>query len=191
MKKALLIKIKLCDVDPSIWRSVWIEESVTFQELHLTIQAAMGWSNYHCYHFDIENNLIEERDCENTLVSKYLRNEGQTFKYTYDYGDDWEHKIVVEKVEAIKNESYYPLCIDGARCCPPEDVGGSYTYLCFSEIVKDKNHPGYRDRMEWLERTHIHGRDFDPEKFDLGYLNQRLQCLHNWLFFPDFPVKEN
>ena len=151
----------------------------------------MGWSNKHCYNFNIENNEIGERGCENTLVSKYLRNAGQTFNYTYDFGDYWEHKIVVEKVEAITNESSYPLCIDGARCCPPEDVGGSYNYLCFLDIIKDKNHPEYRDRMDWLERIHIHGRDFDPEKFDLDYLNQRLQCLHNWRFFPDFPQKEN
>ena len=168
MKKALLLKISLDDISPSIWRSIWIEDHITFQELHYTIQATMGWYNCHLYEFRFEGNMIgipyedapEVQDAGSVVVNKHLNKVGQTLNYIYDFGDGWERSVVVEKVEAVE------------KTCPPEDCGGPWRYEGLLEIIKDKKHPEYRDMMDWLEDG------FDPEGFDLNLVNSRLKQIH-------------
>ena len=97
-------------------------------------------------------------------------NEGQTFSYSYDFGDNWQHKIVVEKIlDENEVDKKIPVCIDGERACPPEDCGGVWGYEELLQIRKDKNHPDYEERItEWL------GEDFDPEEFNVEEVNNLL-----------------
>ena len=86
----------------------------------------------------------------------------------YDFGDGWEHDILVEKILPIEKGIHYPVCIDGKRACPPEDCGGPFGYEELLEILKDPSHPEHEEKFEWLPG------DFDSEKFDIKYINREL-----------------
>jgi hypothetical protein len=95
---------------------------------------------------------------------------GKTFRYVYDFGDHWEHKIKVEKV--LPPDSYpVPMCLGGANACPPEDVGGPYSYPEFLEALADPAHPEHDHLLEW------HGGPFDPAVFDLAATERRLASI--------------
>ncbi|MGC1717342.1 MAG: plasmid pRiA4b ORF-3 family protein, partial [Isosphaeraceae bacterium] len=91
--------------------------------------------------------------------------------YEYDFGDSWQHEIALEKTQEPDPKVKYPRCVEGARACPPEDVGGSWGYADFLEAMADPKHPEHREMKEWI------GRKFDPEKFDLKAVNRELRTL--------------
>jgi len=98
-----------------------------------------------------------------------IRSEGARFTYTYDFGDNWEHVIDVEKILDEDADGQYPRCVDGQRACPPEDVGGVWGYEAFLEVMRDPKHPEHEERLEWV------GEEFDPEEFDKDVVNQVLR----------------
>ena len=171
-------KIILKDIKPSIWRRIQIPKKYTFWDLHIAIQDAMGWHDYHLHEFEIANPLTgiktiigipnEDEDFANykTLpgwkqkIANYFLREKQSAKYIYDFGDNWEHEIILEKILPKENNLTYPLCIKGKRACPPEDCGGSYGYENFLEIVGDPENEQYEEILEWV------GGEFDSEHFD-------------------------
>ncbi len=91
------------------------------------------------------------------------------FAYTYDFGDNWEHILEIEKSLPPEEGVRYPLCLAGARACPPEDVGGIPGSENFLQALADANQPEHDEYLEWI------GGDFDPEKFDLDEVNHRLR----------------
>ena len=106
----------------------------------------------------------------NTSVNILLKKEGQKFKYIYDFGDHWEHKVIVEKIFDKEEGKTYPSCLDGRRNCPPEDCGGVYGYYELMKIRQNRKHPEYKERIvEWL------GEDYDPELFVIDWVNAYLQ----------------
>lgn len=188
------LKISLKGIKPLIWRRFIVSDDISFHELHNIIQIIMGWQNYHVYNFMINDTCIEgEGDSgfcvdsmwkgfhskEKTLFSKdtifkdFLTDEKQEFEYIYDLGDNWVHKLVVEK---IKDESdNAAVVLDGEHCCPPEDSGGVHGYLEMLEIKKDPSHELYQEYIvNWL------GEDFDPELFDKQKINSELNDVKNW-----------
>ncbi|MBI2631390.1 plasmid pRiA4b ORF-3 family protein [Candidatus Pacearchaeota archaeon] len=183
MANILLLKIYLKDIKPKIWRRFFVSDNISFHQLHNIIQEIMGWENYHLYSFNIDGIRIElsdeegysEYESENSKkikFNKYIRVEKQKFYYEYDFGDSWEHEIVVEKIfenlpEGIKQ---IPYCLEGQRACPPEDCGGVWGYEELIKICKDKNHPDYEERIkDWL------GEDWDFEKFNVSETNKKLR----------------
>ena len=102
-----------------------------------------------------------------------MTKEKQEFEYVYDFGDQWVHKVVVEKI--LSHCDYNAVVRDGARSCPPEDSGGIHGYLELLEIKKDPTHELYEERIvNWL------GEDFDPEFFDKQKINSQLNEVRNW-----------
>ena len=93
------------------------------------------------------------------------------FTYQYDFGDDWEHVVDVEKALPPEPKVKYPRCIAGKRACPPEDCGGAYGYEAFLEAIEDRNHEEHKEMLEWV------GGKFDPEAFDINRVNRLLQRL--------------
>ena len=79
----------------------------------------------------------------------------------YDFGDDWEHTVILEKILLRVKDKLYPICLKGKRACPPEDCGGVWGYYDLLEIISDANHEEYHQTMEWLED------EYDPEAFDV------------------------
>ena len=171
-------KITLMDIQPQIWRIIEVPETYTFWDLHVAIQDAMGWEDYHLHDFKIVNPSTgmkkeigmpdEELAYEKEIlpdtkqkIADWFSLENRLAEYTYDYGDNWHHTVKLEKILPKEENVTYPRCVDGKRACPPEDCGGTRSYEQLLEIIKDVNHEEHKRMMEWL------GGEFDPEHFDV------------------------
>ncbi|NDJ26280.1 recombinase family protein [Nostoc sp. B(2019)] len=170
------LKITLKNIRPPIWRRIQVLSSTTLQQLHLIVQEVMGWDNYHMHQFSIagidygqpepEFNVRSEKT---VILRQVVKGEKSKFFYTYDFGDSWEHEILVEKELPSTPDTNYPVCITGKRACPPEDCVGSWGYAELLEIITSPSHPEYEERMEWV------GESFNPDTFDINEVNQRLR----------------
>jgi hypothetical protein len=171
------LKITLRNVQPPVWRRVQVEDC-TLAELHEIIQVAMGWEFSHLYSFEVNgidfgdpgmtgSELDMESD-RRAKLSRLVSGEKFKFSYTYDFGDNWEHEVLVEKILPPEVGRAYPVCMDGKRAGPPEDVGGAWGYMEMIEAVRDPNHERHEEFQEWFEN------EFDPEAFDIEAVNLRL-----------------
>ncbi|MFN2496508.1 MAG: plasmid pRiA4b ORF-3 family protein [Pseudonocardiaceae bacterium] len=176
------ILVTLAEVDdPPVWRRLLIPATMPLARLHKVIQAAMGWrdSHLHCfthgqstYGFpDPELGYTDEREVrfgDLDLGSGGLR-------YTYDFGDDWEHDIVVESVGAAKEGERYPRCLAGGGACPPEDCGGPPGYEQLRAVLADPGDAEHEEMLSWLGLDHA--GQFDPAAFDIEAVNRRLVAV--------------
>jgi hypothetical protein len=180
MKHELIFqtKIVLNDVKPLIWRRFAVDADILLPDLHKVIQTVMGWTNTHLHHFVIngqfysspdEDALTALVDYRTISLNQVVKKEGMEFVYEYDFGDCWEHTIVLEKKLSKKKNQFYPICFDGERSCPPEDCGGSPGYKHLLEVLGNPNHEEYAELKEWV------GDYFDPEEFDLKLVNKLLK----------------
>lgn len=172
------LKITLRGSKPPIWRRVAVPGKFSLYQLHQVIQRAMGWDDAHLHQFIIAGEyysipspddwepVIDER---RYTLSRIARHEKSKFVYEYDFGDSWEHTILVEKISPPEAGVNYPICLKGKRACPPEDVGGVWGYEGFLEAIRDPGHEEHATYMEWI------GDEFDPEAFNLEAINQALQ----------------
>ena len=149
----------------------------------------MGWTNSHLHHFIINDeyySIPHEEDWEPVIderevrISEIVQEEGKKFVYEYDFGDSWEHDVIVEKILPIDPKEQYPKCIKGKRACPPEDVGGVWEYDTFLEAMGDPNHEEHGSYVEWW------GDEFDPEAFDIEEINQALQDIDEIEWWEDW-----
>ncbi|MCL4858191.1 MAG: hypothetical protein KJZ93_02240 [Caldilineaceae bacterium] len=171
------IKITLRYLRPPIWRRVLVPAAMTFADLHDVIQLTMGWDNSHLHEFTIGSRTIgmaelqDEFDLEDedkVTLQDVITGEKVRFRYQYDFGDSWDHEILLEKILPPDPTLKLPHCVKGKRACPPDDVGGVWGYANFVEALADPNHPEHEDMVEWF------GDEFDPEAFDLDAVNQAL-----------------
>jgi hypothetical protein len=183
-----LFKIVLRDASPPIWRRIETKD-VTLGQLHELIQTAMGWTNSHLHQFDIAGtqytdprfmrNGIDDFgaiDYTGMRVSELIAKHGNKLRmrYEYDFGDDWQHDIILEKVTEAEPGISYPRCIDGKRACPPEDVGGVYGYADYVEAITDSNHSEHEELLAWRG-------PFDPAAFDADKATRRMRKgLPSW-----------
>ena len=166
-------KITLLGSEPPIWRRIQVKDC-TLDKLHENIQTAMGWTNSHLHQFEIKGERygdpellddgFDDFECEDsttTMLSEVLPTTGKrfAFKYEYDFGDGWEHEILYEGSPSLEKGKKYPLCLEGERACPPEDVGGVWGYSDFLEAIADPKHEQHDDFVEWAG-------EFDPAEFD-------------------------
>jgi hypothetical protein len=183
-RKIFVLKVTLQNIKPPIWRRIQIPGSFSLEELHDTIQASMGWDNYHSHSFTIDSKNygprmedsavfgIEEIDETAVCLDDLDLTERKKMRYTYDFGDNWSHLITVEKISSSRNfpalEKTEAICLAGKRACPPEDCGGLPGYEEIIEALKSPGKKKYRERLNWLG-------EFDPEFFDLTAANRRLR----------------
>lgn len=170
-------KITLKETKPPIWRRIQVPETYSFWDLHVAIQDAMGWGDAHLHLFNIKDRStgefveigIPDEDFEEEFetlpgwkkkIADYFSMENSKAEYVYDFGDNWEHTIKLEKILPRDEKTVYPICIDGNRACPPEDCGGPWGYEDLLQTISDPDDEEYEDTMEWL------GGEFDPEEFD-------------------------
>jgi hypothetical protein len=177
------IKVTLKHSKPPIWRRIEAPADLNLARLHRILQVVMGWSDYHLHQFIVggtyygqphpDYDMWGSKMYDEKRVKLYQLVPGEKFKfiYEYDFGDSWEHALLVEKILPPEKGVRYPRCIKGKRACPPEDVGGVWGYDSFLEAMADPNHPEHEDMLEWV------GREFDPEAFDLDEINEALRHL--------------
>lgn len=182
-KTGYQFKITLVDVKPAVWRRLIVPADFTLHDLHQIIQTAMGWSNSHLYCFYKDDIMYsapyaeddddwldnEDVDSRTILLRDIFSTESDKIEYNYDFGDDWEHRVLLEKILPLKEDVFYPVCTDGKMACPPEDCGGTYGYRDLCKVLKNPNHPDYAELIDWL------GDVFDPTFFDLDEVNERLR----------------
>ena len=182
------LKITLKGSKPPIWRRVQTPASTTLGTLHAIIQQSMGWADYHLHEFNVNGTLIgdpeqfcgPESDPETRVVDEAdvtlanLKRRGvKKFEYVYDYGDWWEHVVLLEKVLERDPDIHYPICVKAVKSGPPEDVGGIWGYYEMLEALEDPEHPEHEEFSEWLP-----GGGWDPDNVDLDAINRRLKYLN-------------
>jgi len=169
------LKVTLKGTKPPVWRRLLVPGTMTLGALSEAILTGMGWMGGHLHVFEVGGRqygdpaTTEDVADENRLtLNGVLKSGVKRFGYDYDFGDNWEHIVAVEKTLAPVPGQAYPACVDGRRNCPPEDCGGVWGYAELLEILADSAHPEREERLEWI------GEDFDPEEFDAAIADKRL-----------------
>ncbi|TAV38807.1 plasmid pRiA4b ORF-3 family protein [Rhizobium ruizarguesonis] len=179
---AVQVRISLDEIKPKIWRRLVLPSDWTLEQLHLAIQAAFNWWNYHLYEFHIGglrfgdiDTLTDDGFDDNSRVFDFREvrmgdfQVGSSFRYLYDFGDSWRHTVSIEAFATEDTKPKVGRCLDGARARPPEDVGGTSGYERFLEIIADTSDPENQETLQWC------GGFFDPEWFDLAVVNKDLR----------------
>lgn len=184
------IHIELAGLQPPVFRDVIVPNTISLDRLHDVIQIVMGWEDAHLHMFSIdgktytENPEMPEDGAEeaDVILGTLVNKAGMKFSYTYDFGDDWLHTLTVQKIlPKLPEELNLPVsCINGSRCCPPEDIGGPPGYELFLDVLANKKHPEYKHFVEWMGATDDGKIDFDPDEFDRGYVDYELSKYLHW-----------
>ena len=177
----LHLKVTLNDVEPKVLRRIEVPADIKLDRLHLTLQAALGWTNSHLFEIrarDVGWGLPSPDwpdgplDARKAKLIDVLEDAGtKTLRYLYDYGDGWAHTIKVERMAPPEPDVLYPRLIEASGRCPPEDVGGPWGYAEMLEALADPDHESHRETRERL------GDDFDPHAFDAEQLKSDVDAL--------------
>ena len=171
------LRIQLRDVDPVVWRRILVPGSIRMAKLSPILLAAMGWNNSHLHAFEIGDKRIGmcfdeypegEIDEKSVTVLQALRDE-RRFVFEYDFGDSWEHEVIIEELTWSYFGLKFAVCLDGENACPPDDVGGTGGYVEFLEAISDPDHEDHQHMLEWADGP------FDPAEFDLANANALMQ----------------
>lgn len=175
------IKVTLQDTEPPIWRLLLVPANMTLQRLHRVLQTVMEWEDCHLHEFRIGEELFGPpasdvwdmggppvRSERTAKLSQVMGWEGAKATYTYDFGDCWEHEIVVEKILPVEPGLKYPVCVAGELHGPPEDCGGVGGYYDLLEAIADPEHEDHEQLFDWL------GERFDPKEFSVEAVNRKL-----------------
>ena len=167
-KSIVSLKVTLKGSKPPIWRRLLMPEDMTLLDLHEAIQASMGWDGGHLHAFSLGGTDYGDpeagddfADSSAMTMGRVVKSGATRFTYTYDFGDDWEHLIVIEKPQPVVPGQLYPACVAGKRACPPENCGGIFGYAALLAILADPKHPDYKSQLDWL------GEGFDPGAFSV------------------------
>ncbi|NES12969.1 MULTISPECIES: plasmid pRiA4b ORF-3 family protein [Micromonospora] len=162
------LKVSLVGTRPSVWRRVLVPGGYTLDRVHRVVQHAMGWRDCHLHSFEIDGRQYGEPDPDGELAVRdeldvrldAVVGKGDRFQYVYDFGDWWEHDLLVEDVCAADPDERYPVCPVGERACPPEGIGGPAGHAVLLAALADPEHPERRTMRDWA------GPGFDPAAFD-------------------------
>jgi hypothetical protein len=184
-KNQYQLKVTLKEVRPLVWRRLLVPGYVTLATLHNILQVCMGWDDGHLHEFickgihyltrfqdDSEMGLEYGEEAENLWrLNELIGTEKGHLDYIYDFGDGWEHRIVVEKIKNLEPDSpLHPVCLAGKGNCPPEDCGGSGGYAHLLKVLANPRHKEHKELKEWAG-------DFDTEAFDLEWVNSQLRRI--------------
>jgi hypothetical protein len=175
------LKITLDDVEPTVLRRIEVPLAIRLDRLHLTIQAAMGWTNSHLYELrvrDVGWGVPDPDwgdgplDASKAKLVDVLEDVGvKTLRYLYDFGDGWEHTIKIERLIDSEPGVVYPRLIEATGRCPPEDVGGTWGYAELIAAIDDPKHERHADLGDRI------GDDFDPKIANVDARTQEVEAL--------------
>ena len=188
-ERLYLLKISLREIEPEIWRRFVVPSSITLDRLHDIIQIVMGWTDRHLHKFTIgkkrytEYPELKEDGAEDKkyYLGDLMKQKGRTFSYLYDFGDSWEHEIILEDSRYFNPKIQSQVeCLEGARACPPEDVGSVPGYYEFCKALKDPKHEEHDSYKGWFAGFPCYDGSFDSEKFDIEKVNDELMKYLRW-----------
>ena len=182
------LKVTLRQVKPPVWRRIEVASNIKLSELSDLLEAAMGWLGGHLHAFEADGVIYETpdgerfglptpRDERKARLGEVLPAVKSKMRWDYDFGDGWEHDIVVEAIEPMKSDAVYPVCRAGKRACPPDDCGGPWGYGNFLAAISDPTHEEHEELTEWLPPG------FDPDEFDIAEATDTMQSarpLRDW-----------
>ena len=178
IKQILQFRLTLMEVRPTAWRRIQVPADCSLARLHKVIQAVMGWQDYHLHEFTVagrpygdpkvneDNRVLDDRMIRLQNLDLAI---GDRIEYVYDFGDNWQHVLVLEDQMPPDAEAVYPMCVGGECSTPPEDVGGVSGYEEFLEALFDPDHEEHEHMKAWV------GRPFDPRDFSVTQVNERLR----------------
>jgi len=181
------LNVTLRQVKPPVWRRIVVESDLTLGELAAVLEAAMGWLGGHLHVFEVSRTRYGTPDSEwpsddldenRFRLGDVLPDVGTKMRWDYDFGDGWEHDVLVEAISELEPGSEYPVCLAGRRACPPEDCGGPGGYAELLEALANPNHPDHEQLREWTPL------DFDPGGFDEEETTTAMRSprpLEGWL----------
>jgi hypothetical protein len=177
------IKVTLQRTKPPIWRRILVAPDIKLDKLHDVLQIVMGWDDSHLYEFETPGgrfsdsrvidsafDMDEPENSKKANLKSVLHRPKSHIRYEYDFGDGWDHQLLLEKVVELENP-VLAVCLGGARACPPEDCGGPWGYGNLQAILKNPEHPEHEEMSEWI------GPGFDPDAFDVEAINKQLARL--------------
>jgi hypothetical protein len=181
----LRVRIRLLEVVPLVWRRLLVPAGIRLDQLHRVFQAAMGWTDSHLHWFIVGDRRfgvpdpdwpeLEVHDERTVTLRDLAALGGGRFRYTYDFGDHWEHELVVEQELTADEDQLSPACLDGVGACPPEDCGGSPGYEHLRQVLADPAADEHHELLTWLGLASP--TQFDPAHFDPAEANRALAAL--------------
>ena len=181
-KNIFQIQIALKNFKPKIWRRILIRSDMPLSDFHKVIQTTMGWTNSHLHQFIKDGTFYTVRLSEDSMwnemnnvdysgkrIKDLLSTEKDKIVYEYDFGDGWEHDLILEKILTNADDISTPVCTAGKQNCPPEDCGGVWGYADMLEILDNPKHEEHETYIEWL------GGEFNPDQFDKDKVNELLK----------------
>ncbi|MEM7658403.1 MAG: plasmid pRiA4b ORF-3 family protein [Bacteroidota bacterium] len=179
MSSIYQLKVTLLGIKkPPIWRRILVKSDQLLSYLHKIIQTSMGWTNSHLHQFvkgrqyfspPDPDGWMDTVDYSKMTIARLLQKKGDKMVYEYDFGDGWEHVVLLEAILQPEAGKTYPHCIKGKNACPPEDCGGIWGYQELKEIMANPKHEQYKRMSNWLGK-----KTWDATKFDLDKVNQKL-----------------
>ncbi|HEY4993244.1 MAG TPA: plasmid pRiA4b ORF-3 family protein [Nakamurella sp.] len=173
------IKVGLRGAKPPIWRRLEVPADISLARLHTVIQIAFGWDDSHLHVFETPYGSFGTADADlghraetSVTLEQVAPAANSTLRYTYDFGADWDHDILVEKVLDQDETAGYPRCTGGRRAAPPDDCGGIWGYAELVEVLRDPADKEHEDRLEWLGLDAA--AEFDPDRFDAEAVTRAL-----------------
>jgi hypothetical protein len=173
------LKIRLLDVRPPVWRRVEIASDAKLPDVSRALLAAMGWDDSHLHGFRARGESYGTpdsgfpggpRDEGRVTLAQLAPRPKDYFIFDYDFGDGWEHRVVVEAIADADLKASYPRCLAGKRACPPEDCGGPSGYAELLRQLGDPSDEEHEAMLEWAG-------PIDPEAFSLAQANRKLARL--------------
>lgn len=179
------LAIRLFDATIAIERRVLVPRDIRLPDLHLVIQAAMGWSNYHLHLFELDQgdpayadpelDELDTLDETDVRLFQLLGGIAEALTYEYDFGDYWRHRIVLLDTHPADADTEVPACIGGRGACPPEDCGGVSGYAQLCRAIGDREAEDHAEWLEWASPSPA--EPFDPDAFDLAAAHLRVRGL--------------
>jgi hypothetical protein len=179
------MKVTLRQVKPPVWRRIVVESGMTLGELAPVLEAAMGWESYHLHAFEVGGTRygvpdpdwdMDDLDENRFLLDDVVPKVGMKMRFDYDFGDGWEHDVVVESISLPGRGVEYPLCLAGRRACPPEDCGGSWGYANLLDALANPDHAEHEELREWVPL------DFAPAFFDVEATTEAMRSpFEDWI----------
>jgi hypothetical protein len=163
------LKVTLRMVKPPVWRRIVVPSDLTLGELSPLLEAAMGWLGGHLHLFDVAGMTYgtpdpdwgrDDLDEGRFRLGDVLPSVGSKMRWDYDFGDGWEHNVVVEAIGQPETGVEYPVCLAGRRACPPEDCGGPPGYEHLLKVLADPGHADHEELRAWTPLN------FDPSHFE-------------------------
>ena len=173
-RDALRFQIELIGISPLIWREILVPARYSFWDLHVAIQDSMGWWDSHLHAFRLlernrrggveigiptDDDFLEVTAGWEVSIADYFSTPGDRMLYEYDFGDGWEHDIVLLAIEPRVKGQKYPQCLAGERACPPEDSGGVPGYERLVTALLDPENDEHEELKAWIPNG------WGPEEF--------------------------